>query len=417
VPVHSENGFIPRHSMLRVYAVWDGKAYSVLPGGLTRVSTSESSLVVSMQLGGGSKDTWVLGTSAQSAPARRQVSVPVDVHTSNQDLPSRVADNLFWLGRYTERVETGVRLVRTLLPALSGEEDFGRVVSLETAARLLENLGYVPGDLGKASIEEQRWQIQRTLTEMVYDPTQSSSLRWNLREMRRTSLQLKERLSVDTWRVLQQLETQFSSFVPGTGEQRYFAGIDLLDGVVITLSAFSGLLIENTTQGFGWRFLEIGRRLERARQAMDLLQAGLAAAPAENERYLQILLQIADSSITYRTRYPMVVRTDLVLDLLFADESNPRAVAFQLVMLLNQIERLQELHNDSGRLELTLARNAVKAVRSATMAKLAQRDGEGRYRNLEPRIAEIKSCLSDISNALTASYLSHLTASRLTASW
>ena len=86
--------------------------------------------------------------------------------------------------------------------------------------------------------------------------------------------------------------------------------------------------MENTTRGFGWRFLEIGRRMERALQIADLLYSGVAEAPAEVEPYLQILLQIADSSITYRTRYLTVLRTDLVLELLLADESNPRSMGF-----------------------------------------------------------------------------------------
>jgi hypothetical protein len=132
VPVRTEAGIAPRHMVLRIYAAWNGQSYTVLPGGLTRVSTQDSSLVVSMHLGGGSKDTWVLSDTAEAVPARRQASVWIPEHRAGDDLPSRVADNLFWLGRYAERVEERVRLVRALWPALSSEEDFGRAVSLET---------------------------------------------------------------------------------------------------------------------------------------------------------------------------------------------------------------------------------------------------------------------------------------------
>jgi uncharacterized circularly permuted ATP-grasp superfamily protein len=97
VPARAENGIAPRHAVLRVYAAWDGQAYVVLPGGLTRVSTQDSSLVVSMHLGGGSKDTWVLSGSAEAVSARRQLRIQVPVQQSPGDLPSRVADNFFWL--------------------------------------------------------------------------------------------------------------------------------------------------------------------------------------------------------------------------------------------------------------------------------------------------------------------------------
>ena len=417
-PVRTDSGFSPRHVMLRAYAVWNGSSYSVLPGGLTRVSTQDSSLVVSMQLGGESKDTWVLGNSEELPVSRRQLTLPMGADAGKRDLPSRVAENLLWLGRYAERVEERVRFVRALLPALSGEEDFGHTVSLETATRLLTGMGFLPPETLNASLGEQHWQVQRWLTDMVFDPSQTSTLRWNLKEMRRTAWHLKERLSHDTWRVLQQLESQFSAFVPSSADQRYLAGMDLLDGVVVTLSAFSGMLMENTTRGFGWRFLEIGRRLERALQSADMMVSGFGAASSELEPYLQLVLQIADSSITYRSRYPTVLQTELVLEVLLTDESNPRSVAFQLATLLHQVTRLQELHDRSyDGVERALAVKALAAVRGSHIADIAHRDASGRFSALEDLIGELKVTLYEISDALTSSYLSHLTASRMIVSW
>jgi uncharacterized alpha-E superfamily protein len=336
-----------------------------------------------MHLGGGSKDTWVVGGSAGAASARRQSSLQVPLEQSPEDLPSRVADNLFWLGRYAERVEARVRFVRTLWPALSSEEDFGRAVSLETAIRMLAGLAYLSPGTSASSLGEQRWSVQRILTEMVYDPSQTSSLRWNLKELRRVAWHLKERLSSDTWRVLQQLDAQFSGFAPANAEQRFFAGLDLLDNVVLTLSAFSGLLMENTTRGFGWRFLEIGRRVERALQTIELLRCSLGSAAVALEPCLQVLLQIADSSITYRRRYPTVLQTDLVLNLLLADESNPRSVGFQLASLLHQINRLQENEQNQSSLERDLALRALDSLRSSRMADLAHRVADGNFPELE----------------------------------
>jgi uncharacterized circularly permuted ATP-grasp superfamily protein/uncharacterized alpha-E superfamily protein len=418
VPVRTDGGFVARHAVLRVYAAWNGQSYTVMPGGLTRVSTQDSALVVSMQAGGASKDTWVLGGSADAAGTRRQLSAFAGAEPIRGDLPSRVADNLFWLGRYTERVESRVRVVRALLPALSSEEDFGRAVSLETAIQLLAGLKYLAAETSAASIGEQRWMVQRILTEMVYDPSQMSSLRWNLKEMRRAARHLKERLSSDTWRVFQQLDSEFSGFVPANAEQRYYAVLDLLDSAILTLSAFSGLLMENTTRGFGWRFLEIGRRMERALQTAELLRSGLGSAPAEIEPTLQVLLQIVDSSITYRTRYSTVLQTDLVLQLILCDESNPRSVAFQLATLVHQIDRLQE--NDDPALrgsERALGDKVLAAVREARPQDLSQRDAEGRFAALDELTEEVTTTLYELSEALTARYLTHLTASRLTASW
>ena len=416
VPVRTETGIVPRHAVLRVYAAWDGHSFVVLPGGLTRVSTLDSSLVVSMHLGGGSKDTWVLsGSAAEAAAARRRPTAQIPLQPDAGDLPSRVGDNLFWLGRYAERVEARVRFVRALWPALSSEEDFGRTVSLETAIRLLAGFAYLSEETSAASLGEQRWSVQRTLTEMVYDPSQTSSLRWNLKELRRVAVHLKERLSSDTWRVLQQLESQFSAFAPANADQRYLGGLDLLDNVVLTLSAFSGLLMENTTRGFGWRFLEIGRRMERALQTSELLRSSLSSAAAEVEPCLQILLQIGDSSITYRTRYPTMLQTDLVLQVLLVDETNPRSVGFQLATLLHQINRLQE--NDEGSRNSTeheLALKAVNLVRSCRTADLSRREAEGHFPALEELVTELKTTLLELSDALTARYFVNIIACRFT---
>jgi uncharacterized alpha-E superfamily protein len=304
------------------------------------------------------------------------------------------------------------------MPALSGEQDYGRAITLETAVRLLAGLSYLPPETLSASIGEQRWQVQRTLTEMVYDSSQMSSLRWNLKEMRRTAWHLKERLSPDTWRVLQQLETQFSGFIPASADARVAAGTDLLDGVIVSLSAFAGLLMENTTRGYGWRFLEIGRRLERALQSAELLRSSFASAPTELEPFLQVLLQIADSSITYRTRYPTVLQADLVLEVLLTDETNPRAVGFQLATLYHQINRLQELNKDSTTgPELEMTAKVLTMLREVQLSEIAQRNAAGEFEALEDLVGQLKLSLYEISDALTASYLSPVKASRLTASW
>jgi uncharacterized alpha-E superfamily protein len=417
IPVYAEDGIVPRHAVLRVYAAWNGQSYTALPGGLTRVSTEGSSLVVSMRLGGRSKDTWVLGDRREAATAARQSFLQLSILQTNEELPGRLADNLFWLGRYVERVESRVRMARTLWPAISSEEDFGQAVSLETAIRVLGGLAYLPVETAAGSVGEQRWAVQRILTELVYDPSQTSSLRWNLKELRRVAWHLKERLSSDTWRTLQQLETTFTGFAPASPDQRYAGGLDLLDNAVLTLSAFSGLLMENTTRGMGWRFQEIGRRSERALQTCELLRCSLASAAAELEPCLQVLLQVADSSITYRRRYPTALQTRLVLDLLIKDESNPRSVAFQLATLLHQIIRLQENQEDAETsLERNLASTALNAVRSADAAEISQRDDQGIFSALENLVDNVKGTLCKLSDALTARYFSNLSACRFTAS-
>lgn len=418
-PVWMGRGLTARHVVLRVFAAWDGASYTVLPGGLTRVAGESSALVVSMQMGGGSKDTWVLGAAGQGAgaPPPRISRAPVDVSRSMGDLPSRVADNLFWLGRYAERVETMVRIARALLPGLSGEEDFGQAASVETGLAMMVGFRYLPRETLATSLGEQRRQMERVLTGMVYDPSRSNGLGWNLNQVRRVAGQLKDRLSSDTWRVLQQLETEFSGSAPTNPEHRYLAEMTLLDRAVAWLSAFAGLLMENTTRGPGWRFVDIGRRLERAVQTVELIRNGIAVTPPDVEPFLAMLLQIADSSITYRARYLTTMRSDLVLDLLLSDEANPRSVAFQAAALFDHLDKLPKA-GDGGRLpvEQRLAWKALTAVRLAPIEELVERDAAGSMPRLVELVDAVRGDLLDLADALTARYLSHVVPSRLVAS-
>jgi uncharacterized alpha-E superfamily protein len=279
-------------------------------------------------------------------------------------------------------------------------------------------MGYLAEEFPSASLAQQRWQLQRLLTGMVYNPSRSTGIGWNLKQIRRVAWPLKERLSQDTWRVLQQLDMEFSAAAPSNADQSFVAEMNLMDRAVVTLSAFAGLLMENTTRGYGWRFLEIGRRLERALQMSNLLDGALARTALDDdgelESCLEVLLQIADSSITYRTRHLTDVRADYVLELLLADETNPRSVAFQLVALLEQIRHLPGRDSDINTSpEEKLISKALASVRQAWVADLAKRDAEGKLGALGELTQQLKATLYDFSDALTARYLSHLTQSRL----
>ena len=153
--------------VLRVLAAWDGTSYAVLPGGLTRVATGQQSLVVSMQVGGGSKDTWVIGGADDSdrTSSSRQPQAGI---TSSTELSSRMADNLFWLGRYAERLEANARLFRVLLPGLTGEQQ-GRHASVDTILHFLRGLDLLPPETRHATVARQWWNLQRIVADMVFD--------------------------------------------------------------------------------------------------------------------------------------------------------------------------------------------------------------------------------------------------------
>ena len=408
-PVWCDQQLAQRHVMLRAYCAWDGEGYTVMPGGLTRVSNAPESAIVSMQEGAASKDTWVLGRMDDSAyPRMAFESDPAaeERPSVSPQLPSRVADNLFWLGRYTERVEWMIRVLRAAVPSLLGEEDFTHQIKLESVLRLLVGYGHMPEWMLNAAVPKQLQQLEAVLGSMIHDPAGISGLGWNLKQIRRVAWPIKERLSTDTWRVLQQLGDGAAGSSASFVRHRPAAMLANLDQAISALAAFAGLLSDSTTRGHGWRFLEIGRRIERGLQIAELLRHGLAGS-VPDESSMVLVLQIADSTITYRNRHLTALRVAPVLELLLADETNPRSAGFQLATLAELLERLPRDAPSAPHIEKALAAKTLGALRLVNVRSLA------RPAALKVFLNGLRGDLYDLSEALTGRYLTHVMPSRL----
>jgi uncharacterized circularly permuted ATP-grasp superfamily protein/uncharacterized alpha-E superfamily protein len=403
VPVWEGAALQPRHLVMRVFAVTTGSSYLVMPGGLTRISASLSNMVVSMQRGGGSKDTWVLGEGpAPEFTLLRPPTHPLEVSRATFDLPSRVADNLFWLGRYTERVEAVVRIARAILGRVFQDGEVA-TAGLNLGMHILRALGF----LGEPNAQVPP---ERELAAMMYDP--GTGLALKIHQIRRVAGLLRDRISVDAWLILNQFDQQFSTPAPAEMLQ-VGAAQDRLNHAIITLSAFAGLVMEGMTRGDGWRFLDIGRRLERALQMAELLRHSFAGDSPTDVGALEAVLEIADSSITYRSRYLTSLQTDLVLDLLLADEANPRSIAFQLARLQEDVDQLPASHNAIRRpAEARLALSLLTAVQLADVRELVRDGAAGPSAALDALCARLIKELNHLSETLTRAYFSHSPQSR-----
>jgi uncharacterized circularly permuted ATP-grasp superfamily protein/uncharacterized alpha-E superfamily protein len=411
VPVWEDGVLRPRHLVLRVYAVASAGSYSVMPGGLTRVTTSLNDLVASMQSGGGSKDTWVItGEPTSQFSLLPPPSSQLDVSRATFDLPSRVADNLFWLGRYVERVEPAVRVARAILPRLFQESDLMAMAGVAAGMRILTGLGYLhrEGQPANAHVVSS----ERAVLAMIYDGQARHSLPAAIHRVRSVGWLLRDRISVDAWRILNQLDLQLSASPPP--EPIRISGAQaLLDQSISTLSAFGGLVMESMTRGDGWRFLDIGRRIERAVQMVDLIRYGLGFEAETDSGQLEVLLEIADSSITYRSRYLTSMQPDLVLDLLLLDEANPRSVAYQLAQLHDHIDRLPGSRSPVRRApEERIAISLLTAVQLAEVKEFIGANSAGLRENLENFLNRLTSELRLLSETLTRQYFSQAVASR-----
>src|SRR5574343_289092 len=319
-----ERRLLARPVGLRAYAVASPEGYSVMPGGLARVATAAGARIISMQRGGASKDAWVLTNGPVSQFSMLKPSVGVrDLVRSGSNLSSRVVENLFWLGRYSERFDDSARMLRVALSrvVIGGGQKTPVVV---WAMELARKLGVLPEVGEDTEIKEGS---EHELLEAIYDPAQAGGLASNIRSLMWAATHVRERLSLDHWHSLNRLQRDQQAALkvhPTLTE-----AIAFLDRVLGVSSSLTGFAMDNMTRDDGWRFLIIGRRLERLAFLSDALSNFLEMESARGAGALDWLLDLLDSTITYRSRYSRPPELLPVLDLLVFDDSNPHGVVFQ----------------------------------------------------------------------------------------
>jgi len=391
-----------RPIVVRAYVAAAGDSYVVMPGGLTRVSRSPDVPVVSMQSGGGSKDTWVLSdTPVVPVSLLAPPGTPIRLDRAATDLPSRVADNLFWLGRYAERAEGSMRLLRSIVVRLTDGNMTDDSPSLTALLEIMVGLGLLPK---KYQQRVPLRDLENEILALVFKQQRQGSLRQTLNSLRRIAIIVRDRLSIDTWRILNQLHQDLSV---RQGRVQLTEALAHLNRTIVDLAAFSGMEMENMTRGHGWRFLDIGRRLERSINLTHLLRAALGATAPEIA-VLEPLLEIADSSMTYRRRYFTQPQLAPVLDLLLTDDTNPRSLLFQLAALTDHMKNLpRDAKAPSPTREERLISQTTAYLRQADMNAFCAATGEGRADHVTALLTSIEGDLRVLSDTLGHYYFSH----------
>ena len=393
---------------VRAFLAGDGREYTAMQGGLARATKEGDPVDPRRQAGELGKDVWILGDGPIQAVSLLPVDHrPIAMQRSGAGLPSRVADNVFWLGRHVERAEACARLLRAIVLRLTSEAEHEAILELPAMIRALAVQGQIEPGYVVEEIREQLPGIQQALPHAVFDETNAGSLRYVVDQIFRVASQVRDRLSLDSWRIVQRLEQEFRA--PDIERFELADVLDAVDSLIIDLSAFSGFVLETMTRSQAFRFLEIGRRLERSLQLVGVLKSTLVQSAAPLGPVLGALLEFADSLMTYRSRYLANVQLAPVLDLLLTDETNPRSLAFQLAALAEQVDRLPQEQSDTGfSTEQRLAMSTLHAVRMVDVATLSELHRLGEQNHLNQILQEIESQLPKLSDSIAHRYLIHV---------
>ncbi|KAA1172056.1 circularly permuted type 2 ATP-grasp protein [Marinobacter salinexigens] len=401
----------PRPTVIRGFAVADDSSYTVMSGGLTRVASSSKQTVVSNQLGASSKDTWVLASEPQRYTTLRDQQTTSLTGELSSDLPSRVVENLFWMGRYSERAESSTRLLRTTFMQLSAVNSLPEGVRRQLLWSVTAVTGSYPGF--NSENKETVADPEPELLAIILDSKRFGSVSSNLHAMLNCTEEAREMLSGDTHRVLSDLRDTLDDLPQQLRPGSLSAPEEALDPLITSLLALSGLTQESMIRGFGWRFLEMGRRLERTLQSILLLRALLVPVLSEDEeeQVLEASLMCGEVLVTYRRRYRSQPELRNTLILLLLDRTNPRSLQYQLDQLTQHLSELQDAGDSTSssilseeRRRLLEARTLLRLCRPEQLAEL---DKDGQRSALDQLLGKLFTLMNDTATLIAGHYFEH----------
>lgn len=405
-PVQSGSSMVPAPYILRLFVTAGEDGFTVMPGGLVlsgqpgRPATTADFSPKTM------KDCWAVAEQEDSPlTLLPREDGAVKIRRTGKDLASRAADNLFWLGRYAERTEVTCRLMRTVIAALEQDGQIAADPAALAAAAtpIMRRAGLLDTKKAKQIVA-----FPDRLRLVLADQCLSYSLPNCIDGVLGTAGRVRDRLSPTTFKTVQRLQ-DFSLQTSRVLDPNIdlISALPVLDDMTIVLNAFAGQSQENMTRNTGWSFLDMGRRLERGLHMVETISQLLVTSGKVRDGRLVLLLDLADSFMTYRARYmtnPMVAP---VLDLLLQDETNPRSVAFQIA----QIDRhLAGLAADTAPImapERHMIYDLLSQLRLARVTDLSEQNEDGVRAKLSALLGHFESTLLDFSPAIARSYFSH----------
>ncbi len=356
-PIWRNGRLEPRPFTLRLFLARTADGWRVMPGGFVRIANNIDARAVSLQRGGSAGDAWVLSEMPVAETTLLPTPDRITITRFTGPLPSRAAANLFWVARYVERAEATLRLIRALVNRV-GDSDEAATRVVGQICSLLGAWDAVPTDLPYlrpvlvAFAGLQSRELDGALPYLVGAAQTAASV-------------IRDRFSPDAWRALTDLSELIDAAIDPPTESAIF---ERTNGALRIIASFSGLAQENMSQLAGWRFLELGRRIERAVATCRFVRQ---FAFGNLDGALDLLLELADSQITYRLRYVMVAAAAPVIDLVVLDPNNPRSVAYQLARIEAHLAALPQ-RSGGGRLSPPeqIATALVAQIRTADAATL-----------------------------------------------
>jgi uncharacterized circularly permuted ATP-grasp superfamily protein/uncharacterized alpha-E superfamily protein len=400
-PVFMNGRLEPRYTVTRTFLVASDDGYTIMPGGLSRCSPEKGSLIVSNQEGGISKDTWTEMRQSESSP---HLLHRYDLKRKAV-LPSRAAENLFWVGRYSQRV---VRLSRFMRRVLRNMTQSGDSEAIRALLRTVTHLtSTYPGFM-----EDLDQPLQRkfdAMHQLICNPDLPSSIVNNVNYLLRSTYAVRDKWTVDNWKIIDDIETinRKLAVLEAKNVRHVFSLIDQINRAVLS---FLEMNRQSMYRGEGWVMYRIGQIIEEVQIELTQYRSLLTFEYEESVEFqiLEALLTSNQNLSNYRSVYRTYFDTAPAIDLLFFNRKNPISVLMQLEQLADYIEELPQ--NENNKELSTLAFECYSMVRLVSLPTLLEMDASTQFRSgLDEFCGKLGDKVGKLSDKLSAQYFRHTT--------
>ncbi len=341
MPTWANGQLSARSVMLRVFAVSDGaQGWQVLPGGLARVASAGQD-ITSMQRGGSSADVWALTHGEVDATTLLAPHLsPESLMQRKRLVTSRAAENLYWLGRYTERAENAIRLARLTLESLHGEEVASPSLLVWLGQMAQANTLVLPGVPTPAQASRV---FERSLIDSLGSTSAATSVGYYLRALKLAASTVRERLSQEHWRIITRAEEElFARFAQARAKPDFsnLQALQILKDTSDHMAAITGAQTDRMTRDDGWRLLSIGRHIERLGFLSGALHRALSCNSLETDSGFDAMLDLFDNAISFHAQFQQSHDLAALVDQLVLDRDNPRSIAWVAHTLRGRLAKL-----------------------------------------------------------------------------
>ncbi|HEV3222995.1 MAG TPA: circularly permuted type 2 ATP-grasp protein [Puia sp.] len=406
-----EGRIVPQKVLFRSFLVSNQDEYVAMAGGLVRSSANVGNFNISSQMGGFSKDAWIISPEPGRVVSVLKESPEGAAETFNDMLPSHAAENLFWVGRYTERVLGNARFLRTVMQFLAEGNKLITENNRQTERNLLEAFTRysftLPGFIGEKA-EEIFADPWKELKDILFNEKRAGGIMFNFLQFHKAIHEVRDHWSTDTWRVIRRMEEELQNGIPLT-HHGHLQMIHTLDNLITSTVAFIGLNRESISREQGWIMLDLGRKIEQSLLVITMLKTTMVKKYNDQVEYnlQQSVLMSNEGLVNYRYKYRRPLQNLLVIDLLLFDPNNPRSLTYQVVRLKSYLNNLPKNRERQSTTEYErLIFEADSLLKLANKNELATPDEEG-YKNLEIFLSDLYNLLSAIPGVISKAFFKH----------